>query len=841
MKKRIICCLLSFLILQLSCSKQSMMTPLVSIVVGDAKLNRNGNEQALIDGKYLKAQDNLLLSEKSKVKLTIAESRSVYLNKGTILEIGSITDGQVEFVLKSGELHIAQIDSQNRAISILTPSGTINSSNADVNISFDAQKNYTSVTTLRGEVNVSSGGKLTVVPPCSKFLFSEGQINGPLQIADSDIAGLESWVGKSTIDLPVEEIGCRNQTPVSIVKNLPPEWKKMPQEICDAGKAFTDTVQAVDPENGSISYSIVNGPEEIKINNDGIITYKGLKAGTYQIRLRAIDDDSLSTDTEYVLIAKGKDEKPVPVVKEMVVKSSPSAILNADQNLVPAGKEIEFDAGKSNDSLDNQDNLSVRWDFDGDGTWDFPSGNGFSKEKKIKHSFQTAGTYNTVVEVKNSHGLSGTASVQVVVTKGIAIESINGPDTAHVGENVSFECAVVNPEYPVVNFDWSTDGDSLYEVHSKTPVIKHQYKKEGIFIVYCRASDEKGQSATKQKQIIIVNSKSYVEAGGPYKTFVNSSCGFEGRAKDADSKIVNYSWDFNGDGKAECSSATGSKTQYKFTKAGIYKVLFTITTDDKQKTSDSAIVTVVNRPPIAKACETIVSSPGKKVKLSGTGVDPDSGKVIYRWDFDGDGKIDWTSESSGTVVHRFDKYSNAVFSVVDADSAKASDTVRIVICPEEMATIEKGKYCIDKYEYPGKKGTIPEVNVTYEEAADICAKSGKRLCTEQEWQTACRGDEKGKWNYPYGSRFEVQRCNNVGNPYFNNKPSASGYYETCVNPKGVYDMSGNVAEWTLAAGKNNPYVYGGSWQNGENETKCSSKVQLQKGRKYFYAGFRCCK
>ena len=44
-------------------------------------------------------------------------------------------------------------------------------------------------------------------------------------------------------------------------------------------------------------------------------------------------------------------------------------------------------------------------------------------------------------------------------------------------------------------------------------------------------------------------------------------------------------------------------------------------------------------------------------------------------------------------------------------------------------------------------------------------------------------------------------------------------------------MSGNAAEWTRGA-----YVYGGSWQSGEDGSRCDSHVQLQKGRKYFYAG-----
>jgi hypothetical protein len=265
-----------------------------------------------------------------------------------------------------------------------------------------------------------------------------------------------------------------------------------------------------------------------------------------------------------------------------------------------------------------------------------------------------------------------------------------------------------------------------------------------------------------------------------------------------------------------------------------------VVNSDGDKTSDSALVTVTDKPPVVKACDDIVSYPEHKVKLSGTATDPDSNIVLYRWDFDGDGKIDWSSKNNGTIEHVFKNYSSAVFSAVDADGLSAFDTVRIIICPEGMSTIEKGKFCIDTYEWPDKKGEIPRLGVTYDEAVKSCSETGKHLCTEREWETACRA-ENDLWNYPYGSKFQIDRCNTVGNAVVKNKPSSSGSFQTCAGRAGVFDMSGNAAEWTLSTGKSNPFVYGGSWQTGEDESKCSSKVGLQKGTKYFYAGFRCCK
>jgi formylglycine-generating enzyme required for sulfatase activity len=129
------------------------------------------------------------------------------------------------------------------------------------------------------------------------------------------------------------------------------------------------------------------------------------------------------------------------------------------------------------------------------------------------------------------------------------------------------------------------------------------------------------------------------------------------------------------------------------------------------------------------------------------------------------------------------------------------------------------------------------VNISFEDAQKACSAQGKHLCTTQEWQAACSSEKN---EYPYGKKFEKDQCNTIGNVYVKNKIAPSGEFAKCAGSSGVVDMSGNVAEW-VNTGKQGPYVYGGSWQNGKDESRCDSRIQLQNGRKYFYVGFRCCK
>ena len=126
----------------------------------------------------------------------------------------------------------------------------------------------------------------------------------------------------------------------------------------------------------------------------------------------------------------------------------------------------------------------------------------------------------------------------------------------------------------------------------------------------------------------------------------------------------------------------------------------------------------------------------------------------------------------------------------------------------------KKHYCIDRYEFPNKKGEVPRDWMTYTDAENVAKTLSKRLCTSSEWAFAAEGPDMDP--IPYGDGyhraigqsicnmdhstkginvFEAKDPRTATAKILRNLLVPSGSMTQCHSKFGVYDMTANVDEW----------------------------------------------
>lgn len=163
------------------------------------------------------------------------------------------------------------------------------------------------------------------------------------------------------------------------------------------------------------------------------------------------------------------------------------------------------------------------------------------------------------------------------------------------------------------------------------------------------------------------------------------------------------------------------------------------------------------------------------------------------------------------------------------------------IVDEEMPgeqVILKG-FFISVLPYPNEEGAIPLSNVTRAEAEALCADEGKRLCTELEWERACKGPDNHL--YEYGDHYRPEICGTGAKP----RMLPSGLKPGCRSDFGVRDMHGGLWEWTASPwgrGEKGDLatVRGGNAPAGELVGRCANAMGRPPDAKSPIVGFRCC-
>ena len=151
---------------------------------------------------------------------------------------------------------------------------------------------------------------------------------------------------------------------------------------------------------------------------------------------------------------------------------------------------------------------------------------------------------------------------------------------------------------------------------------------------------------------------------------------------------------------------------------------------------------------------------------------------------------------------------------------------------------------------PPELAKIPAYNVTWDDAKAYCEARGGRLPSEAEWERAARGGLDGQ-DYPWGDKFDgkLLRSNVESGPEEVGKHPPNAF--------GLYDMAGNVSEWTADYFEREYYakspavdppgpaegiyriIRGGAWSDSPKRVTVYFRNWVRPTQRQANIGFRC--
>jgi len=343
----------------------------------------------------------------------------------------------------------------------------------------------------------------------------------------------------------------------------------------------------------------------------------------------------------------------VTVADEKVV-----AVLNADKETGIAPLKITFDASGSSDPDGSISEYA--WEVEGSG---FQEG-----KATFEKTFEQLGSYTVRLRVTNAKGDYDIAEKKIEVTQGevptAVIEVLGGSDDGkyYVNKTYTFDAQKSSsPAGSITKYEWDFgDGSQKAKVRS----VMHSFPQEGVYKVVLTVTDEKDkidEESVELSLVVAAQAPTAVMQTVPAKAdqkdnFIEGTAPFEvtfdgTKSTDPDDDIVDYKWDFTGDGEFD---SVGDTAAWVFKDPGTYTVTLNVIDSTDYEGKAVIIVRVKSVGLVAKVTADPISGVVPlTVAFDATASAYSDGQIVsYEWDF-GDGSL--PRSDVGTVTYKYTK------------------------------------------------------------------------------------------------------------------------------------------------------------------------------------------
>jgi PKD repeat protein len=381
------------------------------------------------------------------------------------------------------------------------------------------------------------------------------------------------------------------------------------------------------------------------------------------------------------------EQKELVLIKPVAI-SNQKALVDFDftPNFGGAPIKIKFDASKSED--EDGEIVVYEWDFDGDTIVD-------SEGVTTEFEYKENGTYDVTLTVTDTNGdtTSKTKQLKLEDDGGFVIAYAVSPADKIMRANIGYQfdaSFTKAPEGKITKYSWDFGDNTGVQQGQK---VTHAYKRDGIYNLKLTVVTDQGKSKTKEFKVKIGDL-----AIGPKAAFVSNPAAVNGvitgnaplrvsfdatGSKDLANDIVNYSWDFNGDGTFD---KFGAIQDYIFDTAGSYTVKLQVTDSENTTGQAQVKVQVGERSVNARVTATPVAG---EVPLevyfdaSGTSTDEKDPVVAFEWNF-GDNTPVRRDNAAVTYVYRTIGTYKASVTAITASNKRSKAEITINVNPVSL-------------------------------------------------------------------------------------------------------------------------------------------------------------